>query len=75
MPFPARLCIRVNSHSQFDAVPPSADLSSPLLSVTKPLGCFARANSPSLRSGRQILNLREFQTKATEVFAEPIRIV
>src|ERR1700722_1697191 len=35
--FPARQCIRVNSHSQYDTVHPSAGLSSPLLSVTKPL--------------------------------------
>jgi hypothetical protein len=37
LPFPARLCIRVNSHPQFDAVHPSADLSSPPQRVTKSL--------------------------------------
>jgi exodeoxyribonuclease-3 len=45
--FPARLCIRVNSHSQFDAVHPSADLSSPLLSVKKPLATHSPMQSQS----------------------------
>jgi hypothetical protein len=35
LPFHARRCIRVNSHSQFDAVHPSAGLSAPLPGVTE----------------------------------------
>ena len=48
LPFPARLCIRVNSHSQFDAVYPSADLSSSLLSVTKPLAMHSPVQMANL---------------------------